>query len=566
MVSKGVNKVYVASYSLFSPIGLDTEENMKAITDYKSGIKSVEDASLFCKPMYASKIFGEHTDPDFSTLERRSIYSVQRALNLLNDFVNDDFLKDALLIFSTTKGDVAFLESGEEMLDGRVFLYHTAKVTADFFKLKREPLVVSNACISGVNAVVTASRLISSGYCKHAIIVGADLLSRFVVTGFQSFHSISTGPCIPYDAKRDGLTLGEAVGVIVLTSDRAIVPDEDPIVVEGGAISNDANHLSAPSRTGDGLAAAMSKSISIAGIKPEDIDFINAHGTATVYNDEMESKAVHLAGLSGVPVQSLKPYWGHTLGASGVIESIGCFWQMKHSILFGTKGYSQSGVPMEIKVKAYHESKVLKRCIKTASGFGGCNAAVIYAFDSVSGNSRYDRPVNWRELSIFTLSGTEGFHDTIREWNKKLENADLKFFKMDDLSKLGYIGVLKLLKDNPEFSEILPEKRGLFFGNSSSSLESDIRHVAVIGAEDDLKASPAIFVYTLPNVVLGEICIKNKFKGENTFFVFNPSEKSNATDTLLHNASLSGMELVVAGWCDLIGDKYDLNIGLYKKV
>ncbi|AGY53878.1 3-oxoacyl-[acyl-carrier-protein] synthase, KASII [Bacteroidales bacterium CF] len=566
MVRKGVNKVFVASYSLSSPLGLDTEENMKAITDYKSGIKLVEEASLFCKPMYASKIFGEHTDPDLSTLERRSIFSVQQALNLLKDFVDEDFLKETQLIFSTTKGDVTFLESGREILDSRVFLNHTAKVTANYFKLKREPLVVSNACISGVNAVVSASRLISSGYCKHAIIVGADLLSRFVVTGFQSFHSISTGPCIPYDTKRDGLTLGEAVGVIVLTGDRAIVSEEDPIVVEGGAISNDANHLSAPSRTGDGLAEAMSRSITIAGIKAEEIDFINAHGTATLYNDEMEAKAIHLAGLSGVAVQSLKPYWGHTLGASGVIESIGCFWQMKNSMLFGTKGYTQSGVPMEIKVNASHESRVLKRCIKTASGFGGCNAAVIYAFDSVSGNSRYDQPANWRELSRFSLSGTDGFHDIIRDWNRRLENTDLKFFKMDDLSKLGYIGVLKLLKDNPEFSDILPEKRGLFFGNTSSSLASDIRHVAAIGAEDDLKASPAIFVYTLPNVVLGEICIKNKFKGENTFFVFNPSEKINATEILLRNASLSGMELVVAGWCDLIGEKYDLNIGLYKKV
>ncbi|MDD3034203.1 MAG: beta-ketoacyl synthase N-terminal-like domain-containing protein [Bacteroidales bacterium] len=566
MVSKGVNRVYVASYSIYSPIGLDTEENMKAITDYKSGIRLVEDTSLFCHPMYASKIFGEHTDPDLSTLERRSIYTVQRALNLLKDTDNENFIKDTQLIISTTKGDITFLESDDEILDNRVFLNHTAKVIADFFKLKREPLVISNACISGVNAVVSASRLISSGNCKHAIVIGADLLSRFVVTGFQSFHSISTGPCIPYDAKRDGLTLGEAVGVIVLTGERAIVSDDDPIVVEGGAVSNDSNHLSAPSRTGDGLAAAMSKSMSVAGIEAEEIDFINAHGTATLYNDEMESKAIHLAGLSGVPVQSLKPYWGHTLGASGVIESIGCFWQMKNSILFGTKGYTQSGVPMEIMVNASHESKVLKRCIKTASGFGGCNAAVIYAFDSVSEKSKYDQSVKWRELSSFSLSGKDGFHDIIREWNKKLENSDLKFFKMDDLSKLGYIGVLKLIKDNPEFSDTLPEKRGLFFGNSSSSLASDIRHVAAIGAEDDLKASPAIFVYTLPNVVLGEICIKNKLKGENTFFVFNPSDKINALETLLYNASLSGMELVVAGWCDLLGERYDLNIGLYKKV
>jgi len=566
MDSSGVNKVYAASYSIFSPIGMSTEENMKAIEEYRTGITLIDDTSLFAKPMYGAKISGEFSDPSFSTFERRAFYTVDKAINDLKDCDMGDFCKDALLILSTTKGDIDFLSSSQEMLDRKVYLKHTAQVIADYFRLDRDPMVVSNACISGVNAIISASRLISSGFCRYAIIVGADMLSRFVVTGFQSFHSVSSIPCIPYDARRDGLSLGEAVGVVILTADRSIAKYSDPIVVEGGAVSNDANHLSAPSRTGDGLASAILSSVKMAGISGCDIDFINAHGTATVYNDEMESKAVHLAGLKNVPVQSLKPYWGHTLGASGVIESIGCFWQLQHELLFGTKGFSEPGVPMELKLSSQHKKLPMKRCLKTASGFGGCNASVVYALESASKNSKVIVPARWEERGRVILNGEKGFHDIIREWNKRLDNKDLKFFKMDDLSKLGYIGVLALLKDYGELEDVPCEKRGVFLGNSSSSLNSDIRHLAAIGVDDDLQASPAIFVYTLPNVVIGEVCIKNKFKGENTFFVFDSMSREKAESTLLKHASLTDMELVVVGWCDLLGDHFDLNIALYKRV
>jgi 3-oxoacyl-[acyl-carrier-protein] synthase-1 len=566
MAEGDIRKVYVASSSMISPLGSSVEENMKAIEQYKSAISLVDDRSVFCMPLYAAKISEDISYGDkLSILEGRAVLSVKRALEALGKEPDEEFLDDVQLIFSSTKGDIGFLDPLKADFDERVFLYHTAKVVADFFKIKREPLVISNACISGVNAVITGSRLLRSGFCNNAIILGADLLSRFVVTGFYSFHSISTVPCTPYDAGRDGLTLGEAVGTIIMTVDRGFVADADAVLVEGGGVSNDANHLSAPSRSGDGLAIAIDAAMAEAGVSPGDIDFINAHGTATIYNDEMEAKAIHLTGLSKVPVQSLKPYWGHTLGASGVIESIGCFWQMKHGILFGTKGYENAGVPMEINVTAGHRRISLKRCLKSASGFGGCNAAVIYSFDSVSKRVNSIRSSSWKEISRFRLSGNAGFHDIIREWNRNLDNKDVKFFKMDDLSKLGYIGALALTRNFPEIDNFPPEKRALFFANSSSSLASDLRHMAAIGREDDLLASPAIFVYTLPNTVLGEISIKNRFKGENTFFVYDPKRKFDTESQLLRNASLSGMDLVIAGWCDLLGEHFDLDIALYTK-
>ena len=125
--------------------------------------------------------------------------------------------------------------------------------------------------------------------------------------------------------------------------------------------------------------SAINQAMEEAGALPEDISFINAHGTATVYNDEMESKAIHLAGLAAVPVNSLKPYFGHTLGASGIIETILCIEQLKEGRYYGTLGYETLGVPMPITVYATHQPIPMKCCIKTASGFGGCNAALFRA-------------------------------------------------------------------------------------------------------------------------------------------------------------------------------------------
>jgi len=197
-------------------------------------------------------------------------------------------------------------------------------------------------------------------------------MTKFVVSGFEAFHSISETVCRPYDVKRDGLSLGEAAGTVILTSLRSMLADNDPIVIEGGSVTNDSNHLSAPSRTGDGLGEAMLAAMSEAQILGTSVDFVNAHGTATIYNDEMESKAIHWASLMNAQVQSLKPYWGHTLGASGVIESIASFWQIKNSLLIGTKGFNEAGVPMEIKVSPHHRECALmctKQMCKECIGF-----------------------------------------------------------------------------------------------------------------------------------------------------------------------------------------------------
>ena len=259
--------------------------------------------------------------------------------------------------------------------------------------------------------------------------------------------------CRPYDRERCGLNLGEAAGAVVLASGPEYMPS--CAVISGGSISDDANHISGPSRTGDALYFAMRDAMEEAGTSPSDVSFVSLHGTATVYNDEMESKAVSLAGLSGTPVQSLKPYIGHTLGASGVVESILCIRQLLSGEVWGTPGYNESGVPLPLDVSDCTRQVAMRHCVKTASGFGGCNAAAVFSLPEYAPDTCIGKPAGYAVIrhvrldgqSLFhASSGAGDFHSAIREKYRSMGLDDMKFYKMDDMSKLGYIACHMLLE------------------------------------------------------------------------------------------------------------------------
>ncbi|HEX5026523.1 MAG TPA: beta-ketoacyl synthase N-terminal-like domain-containing protein, partial [Agriterribacter sp.] len=237
------------------------------------------------------------------------------------------------------------------------------------------PIVVSHACISGLVALITGMRLLQSGIYDHVVVAGADIITQFILSGFESFHAVSDAPCRPFDARRNGITLGEAAATIILSTQKP--RGEDGIQLLGGAVSNDANHISGPSRTGEELNLAIEAAIQEAGINKMSIDFISAHGTATTYNDDMESKAITLSGLQSVPVNSLKGYFGHTLGAAGLIETAACVQSLKENMILPTHGFEEPGTAEPLRVSNVLQKGEYSTCLKTASGFGGCNAAIV---------------------------------------------------------------------------------------------------------------------------------------------------------------------------------------------
>src|SRR5690606_37788471 len=176
--------------------------------------------------------------------------------------------------------------------------------------IANKPVVISHACISGVVALNYALRLLKAGKYKNAIITGADCFTKFVLTGFQSFQAIADKPCRPFDKNRTGINLGEAASTILLSTE---MKHEPLAMLLSGAVSNDANHISGPSRTGAELAMTIERSLLEANIKADNVDMVSAHGTATAYNDEMEAKAFAITNLTNTPLHSFKSYIGHTL-------------------------------------------------------------------------------------------------------------------------------------------------------------------------------------------------------------------------------------------------------------
>ena len=315
--------VYIGADHTISSLGEGTDANFRKIRNYESGLRKVSDSSLFHEDFLAGRIDRDLIEADsltdeFTFLEKLYIRVIDSILCTSGIDVGSDSLK---VIFSSTKGNIDLLKSETETIDPAVFLSETAHRIHRHFGFKHTCETISNACISGVSALIIAQRLIRTGQYDHVLVVGGDLLTHFVVSGFQSFHSVSENPCRPFDQSRDGLSLGEACAGVLLTSqtDKAIYPF---VELKGGGISNDANHISGPSRTGDGLAFAIQAALTEADLPTQEIGLINAHGTATLFNDEMESKAIHLAGLEQVPVNSLKPYIGHKIGRASCRERV----------------------------------------------------------------------------------------------------------------------------------------------------------------------------------------------------------------------------------------------------
>jgi 3-oxoacyl-[acyl-carrier-protein] synthase-1 len=379
---------FVAADNIISPLGFTSKENFEQLKQMKTGVQRLKTSALSSEPVCAAIIDSQKLNNDFqklnpkadyTTLEKMAILSVHDCLkqNPNIDITN----KKTLFVLSSTKGNIDLLDpSFSSKFDKkRVFLWETANIIAKYFDNINPAIVVSNACISGVLAIILGKRLLEENKYDTIVVIGVDIMTHFVVSGFQSFKAVSNEVAKPYDASRDGISLGEACGTIVLTNQvSSIKNQESRIKVSGGASSNDANHISGPSRTGDGLLLAIEKTLKESNVKPSEINYISGHGTATLYNDDMESLAVTDAQLSSVPMNSLKSYFGHTLGAAGVIESIIGLHSMRENTLIGTYNFKELGVPKPINIIKETTKAKVDNCLKTAAGFGGCNAAVLF--------------------------------------------------------------------------------------------------------------------------------------------------------------------------------------------
>lgn len=556
---------YIIADNIISPLGETSEENYLSVKAGRSGIRAYEPGTCnIPEGFYASLLF-----EDFETL---ALKSAQKAIANARLELKG---KRTAFILSSTKGNI----------EKNISLADSAQRIASQLGIDAKPIVVCNACISGLSALILGNRLIDSGLYDAAIVCGCDTPRQFILSGFQSLKALSPEPCRPFDMERMGLNLGEAAATLILS--------KNPIQgnswrMGDGFIRNDAFHISTPSKTADGLYLSLQRTLESFTKEisstckqidlKEHLAFINAHGTATLFNDQMESVAIGRAGLSDLPANAYKSFWGHTMGAAGILETIISMKAIDDDTILGTRGFSELGVSGKMNICAENRPTDKKGFIKMLSGFGGCNATIWAAkspereYIDLSQKEQQNREFTtthtiritpkevildqrklWERMEELGKQEGKEHHSLLTTLYKQMIGNYPKFYKMDGLSRLGFVASEILL--NAEKGETDKERAIIFF-NHSSSIASDRNYKESINDKDNYFPSPSIFVYTLPNIVTGEIAIRNHFHGETSFFILPDKDERMMEEILQASCRDDQSKSFLTGWIDYEDERH----------
>ncbi len=547
--------VYCIADNILSPLGGTTAENFQALKSGKSALASYASYSGRPEDDYIASRFDDEQRKllsiDGMTWFESLVYrSVKEALKGCDINVAS---QRTLFIVSTTKANIEHLHDEDY---AKLQPAESARRIASALGVVTEPLVVCNACISGVAAMVAAQRMLESGYYDTAIVTGCDVISHFVVSGFQSLKALSPEVCRPFDIERMGLNLGEAAATMILSVEKPVTASWKMVK---GALRNDAYHISSPSPKGEGCANAIGYVTE--GISMEKLSAVNVHGTATMYNDQMESKAIAASGLSEVPINTLKGYYGHTLGASGILETIVTMHSVEQGMLLPTRGFSETGVSGKVNISAEPRKISGLSFVKIISGFGGCNAAVyLDASDDVEDEKAVSQ-CNDETTHSVSISPSRVVVDgkTICEKSekgnfltalyKKYIGGYPKYYKMDKLSQLGFVASELLLSQESPRRQQCADRAVVLF-NHSSSLCVDGEYAKSITLGADYFPSPSLFVYTLPNITCGEIAIRNGYHAETSFYILHGKDEVMMHHVLSATFLDKSIQSMLTGWID----------------
>ena len=577
----------VVSTNIVSPLGMSSQENWRAVMQGRSALRRLENYKGIPLPFVASVFTPEQVEElaneGFTRFESLAIRSITEALTHTDLDVRGE---RTIFILSTTKADVEELGFAEER-DGD---YHrpaiSAQRIAEHIGIGGGAIVCCNACISGVSAQILADRLISAGHYDNAVVCGADLVSSFTASGFLSFKSLSNEACRPFDADRQGLNLGEAAATIVFT--RADSLREGDWLFERGEMDNDAFHLSTPAPSGEGARKVLE-----AVMKERDaseLAFVSAHGTATMFNDQMESVAIEKAGLSAVPLTALKGWFCHTLGASGVLEVILGMMAVSESVVLPLRGFREIGVSGKVNVSSELRATDKNTFLKMISGFGGCNAAALYRRvrvgmeqEAVPGLEEADHSKVETAPELKETAHLEAAHlmgeavPSLKELHRvhilpdgvTLDGKPLpiqshgagllseiyrkyvgdypKYHKMDALSRLAFLATELLLSrgDVPQDS-----KRATILFNRTSSVVADRCHLGSIAKPGEFYPSPSVFLGTLPNIATGEIAIRHGYTGETSLYITDFRDEALMKKVVSSSFSQGGFRSLICGFVD----------------
>lgn len=387
-------RIAITGIGIISSIGLNVKENLESLLQKKSGIKRMELLESIHKELPVAEV--NKTDEQLAEIleikynreyTRTTLLALIAAQEAWKDSSKENS-KRAGVISATT---VAGMRTSEKYYadfqngGGESFFIEThdagdsTERIADFLGIKEFMTTISTACSSSANSMMLGSRMLRSGKLDKVLVGGVDALSLFTLNGFNSLMILDKEPCRSFDDTRAGLNLGEGAGYLVLERESDLKPDSKVYAyLEGYANANDAFHQTASSPEGNGAAMAMENALKMANLKPEQIDYINAHGTATNNNDLSEGLAImKVFGEHIPPVSSTKPYTGHTLAAAGSVEAVFVTLALQNQIVFPNLNFSKQMEELSFSPETELVKKPLNYILSNSFGFGGNNSSII---------------------------------------------------------------------------------------------------------------------------------------------------------------------------------------------
>ena len=547
---------YVIADNIISPLGQTSEATYLAVKAGKSEIKAYPPGSHGIPEGFTASLMAGN----FESIATTSASEALAASGI------DVHTERVAFILSTTKGPVE--ELGHKAKES-LYLGETAQRIAGKLGIQSKAFVVCNACISGLSALILAERLLDMGRYDYAVVCGCDSPQRFIISGFQSLKALSAQPCRPFDMERSGLNLGEAAATMVLAKHPTANRDAGSRIweISHGCVRNDAFHISAPSKTAEGLYKALTTTLT--GTTKEELAFVNAHGTATLFNDQMESVAIQRAALSHVPANALKGYFGHTLGAAGILETILSMKAIEDHTVSGTRGYEELGVSGKVDISPDNRPTSKHAFIKMLSGFGGCNATLlateterqdkgeendIHAGEPRIGHTTQTVRITpdgvWLNSQPLHPEETNNTTSLLTTLYKKYAGDYPKYYKMDGLCRLGFVASELLLQAEGKERFTPCDDRAVVLFNRSSSISADRKYLESIEDESNYYPSPSVFVYTLPNIVTGEIAIRNHYHGETSFYILPEKDEQQMKEVMESTFMDPTTKSMLTGWID----------------
>ncbi|MGB0886647.1 MAG: beta-ketoacyl-[acyl-carrier-protein] synthase family protein [Vicingaceae bacterium] len=394
-----MKKVFVTGMGVISAIGNNTAENLTQLRNGKTGIgKAQHLTSNYAKTHPFAEV-------KYSTAELKANLNLNNTKGFTRtDYIAFTALKEALEVAQLTSQEISsentafisastiggmcntddlyedanLISEGSEFVESYPGSTHILKIAKEY-QLTGIVDAINTACSSSANAIMLGAKLIKSGRATRAIVGGADAIGKFSVNGFNALQIMSDKACAPFDENRKGLNLGEGAAYLILESEELIGNKKTYAEIVGYGNSNDAFHPSSLSEDAIGVAECMSKALNKAAITPQDIDYINTHGTATGNNDMTELTGINKVFKGFPPFNSTKSYTGHTLAAAGAIEAVYSILSINHNELYPSLNCNTPIQPFnQFPVKNHTKNIQIKTVLSNSFGFGGnCTSLII---------------------------------------------------------------------------------------------------------------------------------------------------------------------------------------------